>query len=69
MVDVKTKLLLLTTRFFGIHEDRVQIITRGTSKTDEDAVYPDGHASVQYFNVVELSIAVKKSGALQTYFS
>ncbi len=41
----------------------------GTVQIDEDAVYSDGHASVQYFNVVELSIAVKKSGALQKYFS
>ncbi len=41
----------------------------GPEQTDEDAVYPDGHASVQYFNVAELLIAVKKSGALQTYFS
>ncbi len=69
MVDVKTKLLLLNDTFALVFMRTVYKSSEGAVHTGEDTVYPDGHASAQYFNVVELSIAVKKSGALQTYFS
>ena len=70
LVDVKTKLLLLNDTFALVFMRTVyKSSPEGAVHTGEDTVYPDGHASAQYFNVVELSIAVKKLGALQTYFS
>ena len=69
MVDVKTKLLLLNDTFALVFMRTVyKSSPEGAVHTGEDTVYPDGHASAQYFNVVELSIAVKKSGPYKHIF-
>ena len=59
LVDVKTKLLLLNDTFALVFMRTVYKSSEGAVHTGEDTVYPDGHASAQYFNVVELSSLLK----------